>query len=78
MNTIEKFRDAVANAVTDATVAGAEPGQVQQVLFRLAGLDTAAARDAAENLDQLIDGEEDDLGNQLTPALNILRQIAGN
>lgn len=79
MNPIEKFRDAVTNAISAATAAGAEPGQVRQVLFRLASLDTAAASDAAENLDGLIDGnDEDDLGTQLAPALNILRQIASH
>jgi hypothetical protein len=48
------------------------------VLLELAGLDRATARDAAENLDQLIDGEQDDLAEQLAAARDILRQIAGS
>lgn len=78
MDAIEKFRETVQQAITAATAAGAEPGQVQQVLIRLAGLDRAAARDAAENLDQMIDGEQDDLAEQLAPARDLLRRAAGN
>ena len=78
MAAVEQFRNAVTNAISVATAAGAEQGQLRQVLIRLAGLDPAAAREAAESLDGMIDGEEDDLAEQLAPARNILRQIAGN
>ena len=77
MGPIEQFQLTVTNAIAAANAAGAEPGQLQQVLLRLAGLDPAAAREAAEGLDQLIDGEDDDLAEQLAPARNILKQIAG-
>lgn len=77
MNPREKFREAVEAAFKTATAAGAEPAQLQLVLLRFAGLDLDAAREAAESLDQLIDGEEDALAEQLAPARNILRQIAG-
>lgn len=78
MDAIEKFREAVANATSVATTAGAEQVQLHRVLFEFVGVDPAIARDAAENLDQLIDGEEDDLAEQLVPARDILRQIASN
>lgn len=77
LNAIEQFRVAVTNAISAATATGAESGQLNEVLLRLAGLDPATAREAAESLDSMIDGEEDDLAGQLTPARNILRQIAG-
>lgn len=78
MDAIEQFRETVRAAVTTATVAGAEERQLHGVLLEFAGLDQAAARDAAERLDNLIDGEQDELAEQLAPALNILRQIAGS
>ena len=79
MDPIEQFRETVSAAITAATAAGAEQVQLHRVVFDLIGVDTAAARDAAEALDQLIDGnDEDDLGTQLVPARDLLRRIAGS
>jgi len=78
MNTIEKFRDAVTNAIITATAAGAEERHLHAVLLDLAGLNRAAAHEAANDLDRLIDGEQDELAEQLAPARNILKRIAGN
>lgn len=78
MNPIEKFREVVGAAYKTATAAGAGAAQLHRVLYEFAGLDVMAARDAATNLDQLIDGEEDDLTVQLAPARDLLRRIAGS
>ena len=78
MDAIEKFRETVEAAFKTAAVAGVEQAQLHCVLFKLIGLDPTAARDAAENLDQLIDGEEDDLAEQLAPARDLLRRIPGS
>ena len=78
MNAIEQFRDAVTNAISVATAAGVEQGQLNEILLRLAGLDPATAREAAESLDSMIDGEDDDLAEQLAPARNLLRRAAGS
>ena len=78
MDAIEKFRETVTNAITAATAAGVEQGQLNKVLLRLAGFDPAAAREAAESVDGMIDREQDDLAEQLAPARDLLRRIAGN
>jgi hypothetical protein len=78
MSPVEKFRESVQHAITTASAAGARQDQLHAVLLDLAGLDRTTAREAAENLDQLIDGEQDDLAEQLAPARDILRQIAGS
>jgi hypothetical protein len=78
MDAIEKFRETVTNAISVATAAGAEQGQLHRLLLEFIGVDPAAARDAAENLAGLIDGEDDDLAEQLVPAQAILRRIAGS
>lgn len=78
MSPIEQFRETATNAIITATAAGAEPGQLKEVLLRLAGLDPATVREAAESLDGMIDGEQDDLAEQLAPARDLLRRIAGS
>lgn len=78
MNSIEKFREVVWAAITTAAAAGAEADQLHGVLLELASLDRAAARDTAEGLDGLIDGDEDDLGTQLALARELLRRVAGD
>ena len=40
-------------------------------------LNTKAAAEHADNLDRLIDGQDDDLGDSLVPIRNFLRQVAG-
>jgi hypothetical protein len=51
---------------------GGEP-KVGQFLV----LDTAQAAQFAEELDHLIDGQEDELGESLVPVRDFLRQLAG-
>jgi hypothetical protein len=77
MQAIEQFRETVLAAIGTATSAGANQDQLHAVLLELGGLDRATARDAAESLDQLIDGEQDDLAEQLAPARDLLRRVAG-
>ena len=40
-------------------------------------LDTAQAVEHAEEIDHLIDGQEDELGESLSPVRDFLRQVAG-
>ena len=40
-------------------------------------LDTKQAAEHAEELDRLIDGQEDELGESLVPVRDFLRQVAG-
>lgn len=78
MNSLEQFRVMVANAISAATAANAELAQLHRILFEFINLDPATAGEAADNLDQLIDGDtEDDLGVQLAPARDLLRRVAG-
>jgi hypothetical protein len=77
MSPIERFRETVRAAITTAAAAGAGQDQLHGVLLELAGLDRMAARDAAESLDQLIDGEDDELTEQLAPARELLRRVTG-
>lgn len=78
MNPIDQFRQAVQKLHESAISAGGNPNELRRVLVELAGVDTKAAHDAADSLGGLIDGEEDDdLGEALTPARNILLAVAG-
>jgi hypothetical protein len=75
MNPLEKFDSAVQQALAEAFAAGATKTLLDAVLMTIAGIDPEAARDAVAALDGLIDGEDDDLAEQLRPAREILRRL---
>lgn len=77
MSPIEQFRASVSTALQAATAAGADPSALARSLVEMAGIDPQRCGAAADDLDGLIDGrEEDELGSNLVEARDILRNLA--
>lgn len=72
------FRESIQAAWDEALAAGAKKNELHAEFLAFLGIDPSSVRAAADSLDDLIDGENDDLAVQLRPARDILRVLEGS